>query len=137
MIITERKQNLFTVPENHFLAHCISVDCKMGAGIAVEFKSRFKEVAELKPYQSEVGECVLTGRVFNLFTKHRYFHKPTYETMTASLISLRKLCEQENVKYLSIPRIGCGLDRLSWNKVKEIIIDVFSDTDIEILVCSL
>jgi hypothetical protein len=34
-----------------------------------------------------------------------------------------------------MPIIGCGLDRLQWDKVSEIIKDVFKDTDIEILVC--
>lgn len=33
------------------------------------------------------------------------------------------------------PKIGCGLDKLEWSKVKAIIEEVFADTDIEILVC--
>lgn len=39
------------------------------------------------------------------------------------------------VTKLAMPKIGCGLDILEWNKVSEIIKDVFKDTDIEILVC--
>ena len=31
--------------------------------------------------------------------------------------------------------IGCGLDRLEWEKVSAIIQEVFSDTGMEILVC--
>lgn len=34
-----------------------------------------------------------------------------------------------------MPRIGCELDKLNWDKVKEIIQEVFVDTDVEILVC--
>jgi len=34
-------------------------------------------------------------------------------------------------------KIGCGLDKLSWNKVEEIIKRTFDDTEIEILVCDL
>lgn len=44
--------NLFTCPEDEALAHCISEDCCMGAGIAVVFKKTFKGVEELKE-QSE------------------------------------------------------------------------------------
>ena len=40
MIIREEQRDLFSVPKNYFLMHCISADCKMGAGIAVEFARR-------------------------------------------------------------------------------------------------
>ena len=39
-----------------------------------------------------------------------------------------------NMKKLSIPRIGAGLDCLKWNKVVEIIHEIFEDTDIHITV---
>lgn len=40
-------------------------------------------------------------------------------------------------KYLVIPLIGAGLDRLDWDKIQEIIIKTFKDTEIKILVCYL
>uniref|UniRef100_A0A3Q1GCX1 Macro domain-containing protein n=1 Tax=Acanthochromis polyacanthus TaxID=80966 RepID=A0A3Q1GCX1_9TELE len=39
--------NLFDCPNDEVLAHCISADCRMGAGIAVLFKQKFKGVSEL------------------------------------------------------------------------------------------
>jgi len=50
---------------------------------------------------------------------------------------MQEVCVQENIKYLAIPKIGCGFDRLSWGKVREILNKTFKGTDIEILVCSL
>ena len=44
--------NLFSCPEGDALAHCISEDCRMGAGIAVLFKKKYQGVKELKE-QSE------------------------------------------------------------------------------------
>lgn len=41
-------------------------------------------------------------------------------------------CERHEIKYLAMPKIGCGLDRLQWGKVREIIQDKFKDLDIEI-----
>lgn len=38
---------------------------------------------------------------------------------------------------LAMPKIGCGIDRLDWDKVQEIIKDVFRNTDVEILICEL
>jgi hypothetical protein len=36
-----------------------------------------------------------------------------------------------------MPEIGCGLDKLQWGKVKEIINNEFYNTPIEITVCRL
>ena len=33
-----------------------------------------------------------------------------------------------------MPRIGCGLDGLQWNKVRDILLEVFADVPIEIIV---
>lgn len=41
------KGDLFSCPSTHSLAHCISMDCRMGAGIAVLFKKKFEGVEEL------------------------------------------------------------------------------------------
>lgn len=44
--------DLFSCPEDEALAHCISEDCRMGAGIAVKFRKDFDGVKELQE-QSE------------------------------------------------------------------------------------
>ncbi len=37
----EKIQDLFSVPEDYYLVHCISADFALGKGIALEFKKRF------------------------------------------------------------------------------------------------
>jgi O-acetyl-ADP-ribose deacetylase (regulator of RNase III) len=144
MILKEEKRNLFEVDDKYYLAHCISEDCAMGAGIAVDFNKRFRLQNRVKNIISEhyntVGEipkCVLVDKVYNLITKQKYWHKPTYESLTQSLLCMRDMIEFNKTKYLAMPKIGCGLDKLQWSKVREIICDVFKDVDIEILVCYL
>jgi O-acetyl-ADP-ribose deacetylase (regulator of RNase III) len=140
MELTIIKQDLFEMPLDYQLVHCISADYKMGAGIALEFKVRYER---LKPYlmkyyplsQKYVGTCIRTGRVFNLITKEVFYKKPTYKTMESALISLRQHCVEQQVKKLAMPKIGCGLDRLKWGKVQKQIEDIFEDLDIEIVVC--
>ena len=50
--------DLFSCPADEALAHCISEDCRMGAGVAVLFRNKFSGVDELKaqsesrPYKS-------------------------------------------------------------------------------------
>ena len=61
--------------------------------------------------------------------------KPTYESLKAALVKMKDLCSEIYVTKLAMPVIGCGLDRLRWDKVSEIIKDVFNNVSIEILVC--
>lgn len=140
MNLTETQGDLFTVGEEYQLAHCISADAKMGAGIAVQFTKRF-DLSSLQAKAAneplEIGVCYSVGRTLNLVTKAKYWHKPTYGTLTAAVTSMRDICLVEGITKLAMPQIGCGLDRLKWDKVKAIIMEIFSDTEIEIVVCSL
>ncbi|KAG7323071.1 hypothetical protein KOW79_012773 [Hemibagrus wyckioides] len=133
--------SLFSCPITDSLAHCISMDCKMGAGIALNFKRKFGGVKELLAQQKQPGECAVLKRngrfVYYLITKEKYNHKPTYDTLRQSLEAMKAHCLENGVSKLSIPRIGCGLDRLSWDKVSVIIEDVFQHTDVAITVYSL
>ncbi len=141
----EKIQDLFSVPEDYYLVHCISADFALGKGIALEFKKRF-DMKNLLNSQNpdyleqwiEIGDkadCILIGRVFNLVTKERYFHKPTYKTLQWSLQIMYNICKSQCIKKIAMPLIGCGLDGLKWDKVSEIIKECFADTDCEILVC--
>ena len=145
MIINEITQDLFQVPQGYYLAHCISGDYALGAGIAKKFNEVYNMRSKLhRDYaiQSEkksanVGRALLVDNVFNLVTKERYFHKPTYDELYNALMDMQEQCQDFGIEKLAIPLIGCGLDRLEWGKVKDIIEDVFAQTDIEILVCKL
>jgi O-acetyl-ADP-ribose deacetylase (regulator of RNase III) len=133
----EVKMDLFKMPEEYYLAHCISTDLKMGAGIAVQFEKIFgiRKQIDSKRTSTLFPTCILSGRVFNLITKSKYYEKPSYLTLTDSLICMRKLIIENNITKIAIPKIGCGLDGLRWYRVKEIIFDIFEDMDIEIVVC--
>ena len=48
---------------------------------------------------------------------------------------MKALCAQKDIRRVAMPVIGCGLDRLEWEKVSAVIQDVFAGTDVEILVC--
>ena len=45
---------------------------------------------------------------------------------------MRDYCIKYNIHYLAMPKIGCGLDKLQWGKVREIIKEEFKDVDIQI-----
>lgn len=143
MVIKEEIMDLFTVPQGYYLAHCISGDYALGAGIAKQFVENYNMRFKLhKNYPipdgekfANVGQALLVDNVFNLVTKARVFHKPTYESLYDTLLDMRVQCENLDVSRLAVPLLGCGLDRLNWEQVKDLIEDVFDSTDIEILVC--
>lgn len=41
------------------------------------------------------------------------------------------------VSKLAIPKLGCGIDRLEWAKVKNLLYDVFDGETVEITVYSI
>lgn len=142
MQYSEIIQDLFTVDKSYALAHCISKDCKMGLGIAKEFTKRYRNMKyKLLEKNPQIGQAIVyysAGRpIFNLITKEKYWHKPTYATFEESIISLKTQMIELKLKKIAIPQIGAGLDRLNWNKNREIIKNIFKDTDVEIVVCKL
>ena len=80
-------------------------------------------------------DCILIDNVFNLVTKNKYWNKPTYSDLNKTLEMLKKFIIKLDIKYLAMPKIGCGLDKLHWNKVKKNIENIFNDLDIEIVIC--
>ncbi|MBO7452682.1 MAG: macro domain-containing protein [Clostridiales bacterium] len=153
MTFNEVKGDLFDAESCYALCHCISSDIKMGAGVAKLFNNigvkheleRYSAINKKGIVWYGKGYAIFTncGRecdrfpngVFNLVTKQHYYDKPTYETIRDALLDVKYIMIQyHNTTKLAMPRIGCGLDKLQWVFVKEIIKDVFKDTDVDILV---
>lgn len=133
--------NLFELPNDYVLAHCISADFALGAGIAAQFAQRGVRNELYDNYMVNVwantGYCLMTTNnsftVANLVTKEKCYHKPTYKTLAEALIDFRN--QLSTPTKIGMPCIGCGLDRLNWDEVKDIIMQVFADTNHEITVC--
>ncbi len=143
MKFLEVKGDLFKVSNEHVLVHCISADCKMGAGIAVEFVKRYPSmrnlVLSMKP---EVGQALYYNGankrfVINLITKERYYHKPTRDNFNKTILDMKRVIDFYNIQKIALPLIGSGLDRLNWDESSKFIQETFVDTDIEILVVKL
>lgn len=155
-MITEKQIDLFEEIklESCMVLHCISSDKAMGAGIAKPLQDTFK-IRERWPvylpkrmigWHGEGYSVFVLGNepvklIGNLITKWRYFDRPNYVTLEQSLndayYTLGVLAKNGfNVPAkIVMPRIGCGLDCLEWNKVKSIIEKVFKDYNV--VVCYL
>lgn len=147
MTIKEIYEDLFNLPNDVILAHCISADFALGAGIAAKFtqigvRDELFNCFSLNKWDNK-GYCLITTKtpfnnprkVGNLVTKEKCYNKPTLQSLTESLIDFR-----DQLSYpckIGMPRIGCGLDRLKWPDVKSVIEEVFIDKDCEIIICNL
>jgi len=133
-MITLTRKDLFTASGS--LAHCVSEDLEMGKGIAVEFKNRFGHVDDLQAQNAKPGGLAVLSYnndfIYYLVTKEKYYGKPTYETLLSSLLEMKLHAAKHKVKSISMPKIGCGLDRLEWPEVEKMLLAVFKDTDIRI-----
>lgn len=143
------------------LIHCISSDWALGAGIAKAIDEKFQEKESLKrafpekPEWKGKGFGLITPRptleevsphlyICNLVTKEHYWNKPTYTTLSDSLENVKALLQvlkskakEEKLGFkIVMPRIGCGLDKLRWSSVKEIVLQ-WAGVDFDVTVCYL
>lgn len=139
MIYNEIKEDLFKNKNEYYLAHCISKDFALGAGIAKDFNKQYNMRKKLFEFREngniQFPKAILIDNVFNLITKDKYYQKPTYDSLIKSLLEMKEQIVEKNITKLAMPKIGCGLDKLKWNNVRCIIKDIFKDLDIEIKIC--
>ena len=143
-MLTEIQSDLFTHDNPQVcLAHCVSADFVMGKGIAVGFRDRYGCVPELRATHTPVGGvAILTNQtnsrsIYYLVTKELCYHRPDINTVLNTIILLKRHMMEKGYRKLVIPRLGCGLDQLSWTVMKPLIEEIFLNTGIEITVCYL
>ena len=68
----------------------------------------------------------------NLVTTSKFFEKPTLDNLRISLEKMRGHALLNNVTKFSMPKIGCGLDKLQWIDVFILIQDTFTYSGIQI-----
>ncbi len=83
--------------------------------------------------QKGVGECAYVEkkgrRILHLITKEKAGDRPTYDNLEQTLINAMDLSRAKH-NHLSIPKIGCGLDRLEWSKVETLVNKIFGESTI-------
>ena len=103
------------------------------AGELNKFFKIYDELEDLSSIDWNVGEVIFTAPVYNLLTKKDRYDTVTYENLEKCLYQLKKDAENHGNFYLAFPKICCGQDKLEWDKVKNLIIRIFANTDFQIL----
>lgn len=136
------KKDLFRVDSKYVIAHCISRDVQMKKGIANTFNRKYPEMQNyVKKNNSNVPGVVRyessSRTIYNLITKNLYYEKPTRFNFDKAIYLLFEEMESKGEKYLAIPMLGSGLDKLIWKKTEKYIRELSETYDINVLVCKL
>ena len=133
----EKVADIFSSSDS--LAHCVSSDFKMSAGIAHTFRRKYPtnypKFGTL--HQKSLWPQLLESSqryIYHLLIKVRFFHKPTYCSLRTSLAALRRHAEDNDVKAISMPKLGCGIDQLEWHLVRKLLKEQFATTQIRLTV---
>ena len=124
---------------NTAIAYCISADAKMSEGFAKTICFRVNglpkycrrtkvNVGSTLPYWDPESNYF----IYNLVTKSKFYEKPTLDNFRMSLEDKRGHALLNNVTKTSMPKIGCGLDKLQWTDVFKLIQDTFTYSGIRI-----
>ena len=130
--LIHKNANVFQSEDS--LAHCISSDFKMSAGIARSFKRKFPysfpESTNSPIFVQETDDRF----IYHLLTKKRFFQKPTYDSLRKSLEAMTNHANKHKVTQISMPKAGCGLDRLERYKVERLIKKICAQSNLTITV---
>ena len=127
------------------VAISMSADCAMQVGLPADMKKHFGHEDYIFSQRCGVGKTAVlppgktrTKKVnqhaYYLMTKLRYFTKPSLNDVESCMMDMARHAQLNGVRDISMPRIGCGMDKLSWKKVYAIIDTVFRRTDITITI---
>ena len=137
-ITLEQQQDLFLLPEDYSLAHCIPASINDARGLAYAFRKKFGRLAELKDQLPAPGKTLRlrdgSRYLFYLVTKDTFHQQPSYRDVWDALVSLREHVLECDVQKLAMPKIECS--HLDWRIIRNMVEILFKDTEVQILVCS-
>ncbi len=142
-VFEEVKDDILNHLNEGYIAHCITADYSLGAGLAKILNARYglhdaliSEFGDIFCSRDALGRALLAKdtRIFSLVDKMDRHDNADYLFVEKALYDMKGQCEQNKIKQIIMPRIACGRDRLDWIVVSGIIKEIFEDTDIKITV---
>nr|DAK39022.1 MAG TPA: Cas system-associated protein [Caudoviricetes sp.] len=141
MNLIEKQESILANPINGYYVQFISSDIVLDSGISLEFNSRYNISQRLmdrypegiKTFNGWRNDCIFENPVFNLVIKEFYYDKPTYANIKLALQELRTQMYMMRINVIHIPA-GSGTEQMDWNKIKDIIRKIFSNTTFTVII---
>lgn len=137
-MLTETHGNLLKAKTEAIIntVNCVGV---MGKGIALQFKQAFPENYEAYRRACEAGEVRL-GKMFvfdtgsmifprwiiNFPTKDHWKGKSKLKDIETGLDDLMRVIQENRIKSIAVPPLGCGNGGLDWSEVHPLITKAFA-----------
>jgi O-acetyl-ADP-ribose deacetylase (regulator of RNase III) len=115
--------------------NCVGV---MGRGLALQFRKAFPEnfkayEAACKVHQVQPGKVFIYNLnrlynprfIINFPTKRHWKDKSRIEDIRLGLTDPTSVIQQQQIRSVAIPPLGCGLGGLNWEEVRPLIIEAF------------
>lgn len=115
------------------LAHGCNCAGAMGAGIAIEFRTRWDTMYRVyqercKKGRFRLGDVMLwttpTQYIFNLGTQSTWRDKADLRAITEAVERMTIVATELQIPHIVMPRIGAGLGGLDWGPVRDRLIQV-------------
>ena len=121
------------------LVNPVNIKGIMGKGLALAFKNKYPAHFENYKRACQNGEMttdkVLAYQEINgpmiicLATKDDWKNSSKIEYVSAGLDDLVNQIKTLGIRSVAIPKLGCGLGGLDWNKVRPLIVEKMSSID--------
>lgn len=121
------------------LINPVNIKGVMGKGLALAFKTKYPAHFENYKRACQSGEMttekVLAYQEINgpmiicLATKADWRDSSKMEYVSAGLDDLANQIKALGIRSVAIPKLGCGLGGLDWNKVRPLIVEKLSSLD--------
>lgn len=124
--------------------NCVGV---MGAGLAKQFANKFPVGEEIYNSMCETKTIKMKSvawgftdfdvkrRVVFFPTKYHWSDKSNYDEIEASLRAMKwSVNVLPEIESIAIPKIGCGLGGLKWEKVHKLIVDILGPAEFDTII---
>lgn len=125
----EIRKDLLSYPVYYNIVHCIPADLTFHGKTA----KRINELYNLEHLFNQghckdfcnVGEVLWESNVFTMLPNIAKFTKVQRADLRECLYNLAMFCGNNKIKYLVMPRICSGGNKLPWHEVKDMILETF------------
>ena len=144
MSVEFREGDLFKQDDLASLGHGVNCRGVMGAGIARPFSkldpamyAAYKEICyngelrpgDIFPWKMEDGTVI-----YNIASQDLPGANATYSALGLGLYKVARHALKNGINNIGIPRIGCGIGGLEWDKVRYLITEIAAETNFQIVV---
>lgn len=137
----ERQVDMLSLPVYYHIAFAIPADLSFGSTTARQIDAfyglRDKLKKAVEKYEDEcedletgwlkAGDTICIENIFVMFTTNKKYQRPTLDTIRSCVRDIAEECYENKIRYLAMPRVGCGHGHLNWDAVKEAILDEFDN----------